>query len=158
VNSFIEIIKNITYKIAYIIMRLYWRIFKPKTIGAKLIVVTETKILLLQPRTFNYWNLPGGGVKSGENQKQAALREFYEETGIKLESIDYLLGTYVSSNEGKSDTVFVFVKKIEHELLISNSFETANSAWFRFDDLPDGITKATNKRIQEYLKNEKKSQ
>jgi 8-oxo-dGTP pyrophosphatase MutT (NUDIX family) len=32
----------------------------------------------------NKWRLPGGGVKQGEDPKMGALRELFEETGIKV--------------------------------------------------------------------------
>jgi 8-oxo-dGTP pyrophosphatase MutT (NUDIX family) len=35
--------------------------------------------------------LPGGGIKRGETSKKAAVREVYEETGIKLDIADLLL-------------------------------------------------------------------
>lgn len=33
------------------------------------------------------WEMPGGRLKRGENHEQAAVREFFEETGMSLEII-----------------------------------------------------------------------
>ncbi len=144
-------IKNLIYKTAYIIIRVYWRVFKPVTHGARILLVTDTKILLVQPRALKYWNIPGGGIKRKENPEQGAIRELYEETGIKIDSVDYLLGTYISSDEGKHDTIYFYIKRVEQELSTQNDIEIGNSGWFHFDQLPDGTTSRTKMRIQEYL-------
>jgi 8-oxo-dGTP pyrophosphatase MutT (NUDIX family) len=34
-----------------------------------------------------YWTFPGGGIKSGETEKAAAVREVREETGVKCRAI-----------------------------------------------------------------------
>lgn len=144
-------IKNILYKTALFIMKLYWRVFKPKTYGARIILVTDTKVFLVQPRTTNFWNIPGGGIGKKEDPESGALRELYEETKIKIDSTDYLLGTYTSSDEGKHDTIYFFVKKLDSELIAKPDVEIGQAGWFAFGQLPEGTTARTKMRIQEYL-------
>ncbi len=36
------------------------------------------------------WEMPGGRLKPGENFEQAAIREFFEETGMSLEVIGHI--------------------------------------------------------------------
>ncbi len=143
-------IKNIIYGITLFLVRIYWRVFKPQTRGAKLFLVTDTKIFLVQPRTMSYWSFPGGGINKNESPEQAVIRELYEEVGIRIDSIDYLLGTYTTSDEGKRDTVYLFVKKVDQELAAYPDMEIGRAGWFGFDHLPEGVTSRVRMRIQEY--------
>ena len=55
--------------------------------SAKTIAYSNNKILLLQ-NSDNTWELPGGHVKKGEPLIAGAIREFFEEAGIKIYSLD----------------------------------------------------------------------
>lgn len=139
------------YRPALFLVKIYWRIFKPVTLGARIMLVTEEKVFLVQPRTLNYWNIPGGGIGKHESPEQGALRELFEETGIRSDKADYLLGTYTSSDEGKRDTVYIFIKKVREEFVAVSDIEIGQSGWFYFGELPEGTTSRTKMRIQEYL-------
>ena len=45
----------------------------------------NNKILLIQSKG-NFWGFPKGTMEKGEDVRSCALRELYEETGIKLTS------------------------------------------------------------------------
>lgn len=148
-------LKNIFYATILASARIYWKVFKPITHGARILIVTDTKVLLVQPRTLNYWNLPGGGMHQNEDPEKAAIREIYEEIGIEIDSVDFLLGTYTSSDEGKRDTVYIFVKKVSTELSPHPDIEIGRAQWFDFNNLPEGVTSRTLMRIKEYLSGKK---
>ena len=40
----------------------------------------------------DYWATPGGGLEAGESFEQAAVRELWEETGIRVDSVDTPVG------------------------------------------------------------------
>jgi len=43
------------------------------------------KILLVHHKKFNKWVQPGGHIEDDETPEEAALREVYEETGVKVQ-------------------------------------------------------------------------
>ena len=68
--------------------------------GAAIIIRNEKKQILLQLRTDrDKWGLPGGCQDLGENLRQTAVREAYEETGIKLNPSEIIL---IDTLSGKS--------------------------------------------------------
>ncbi|WP_100401736.1 8-oxo-dGTP diphosphatase [Bacillus sp. FJAT-42315] len=48
------------------------------------LLLKDGKILLLQKPRRNWWVAPGGKMEAGESIRDAAIREFREETGIYL--------------------------------------------------------------------------
>lgn len=56
-----------------------------QTASAYLIV--DDKILLIKHKKLSAWLSPGGHIDSGELPHEAAEREFFEETGIKVECL-----------------------------------------------------------------------
>ena len=53
--------------------------------GVILFDAAESEILLIQSRG-NLWGMPKGTLEEGESPETGAIREAYEETGIKLDS------------------------------------------------------------------------
>ena len=55
---------------------------------AGIVLIVDEKVLLVQPRKFkkydDMWSIPKGHVKKKQKKLDAALKEFYEETGIIL--------------------------------------------------------------------------
>jgi 8-oxo-dGTP pyrophosphatase MutT (NUDIX family) len=59
--------------------------------GAGLFVFNNKKELLMIHRTDNNtWAIPGGYLELGERMEDAAVRELYEETGLRAESLKLL--------------------------------------------------------------------
>lgn len=55
------------------------------------ILIDDEGRLLLQQRTDNgLWGLPGGSMEPGENMKEVASRELFEEVGLEAEELELL--------------------------------------------------------------------
>jgi len=57
-----------------------------------------------------YYVLPGGSIKKGENPLQAVIRETKEETSLKVE-IDSLLWEITEDVGGKERRLYIFLAK-----------------------------------------------
>ena len=60
----------------------------PARLGANAVITWDRKILLEKRRDCDLWGLVGGGVKKGEHQDQAMVREIREELGLKVKRED----------------------------------------------------------------------
>ncbi len=133
------------------VMHLYWRMLRPRTRGARAIVVDEKGEVLLVKHSYGsqYWYLPGGGVKRGESPEQAVRREICEELEIHLDET-VAFGQYTNQVEGKIDTVYIYCARIQRQPA-KTSPEIALARWFPVDHLPVDTSPATRRRLTEYL-------
>ncbi|MBR81149.1 MAG: DNA mismatch repair protein MutT [Acidimicrobiaceae bacterium] len=139
-----------------LLFRLYrrWTGLRPAklTIGVRALVLDDDgRICLVRHSYRDGWYLPGGGVKTGESLVDAMQRELREETGVELpETPQKVHGVFSSFNENKSDHVVVFVVN-EWAVSPSVSPEIAEVGFFAPDELPDGTSAATTRRIKEHI-------
>jgi ADP-ribose pyrophosphatase YjhB (NUDIX family) len=140
--------------VAHGLRRVWWRVRRPVVVGASgLVVDRQGRVLLVrQSYATRRWTLPGGGVKRGETLLEGALREIREEAGITATSPGKvsLLGVYGNFKQGKSDHVAVFVIR-DWEQAPSNDLEIANAGFFAPDALPEPMSGAARRRIDEFL-------
>ena len=92
-----------------------------KEISSGGVVVFRNTILLL--RKFNGdWVLPKGRLEKGENTESAALREVFEESGVKGEIIKYLGNINYEYKNIKKDEIVV--KTVHWYLMKANNMES----------------------------------
>jgi ADP-ribose pyrophosphatase YjhB (NUDIX family) len=138
------------------LVRLYWSLFRPKSLGIRAIVADDRGRILLVRHTYDpRWYLPGGGVDRNESAKDAIVRELREEIGLECPAVDRILGVYHSRTEGKDDHVVVVVLTIASaqmdRLRITDPREIAEIAIVPLDALPEGTSPATRRRIAEHV-------
>lgn len=143
------------YQLSHPLVRIYWRVVRPKTFGSKGIILHKEKVMLTKNIPVDYWMLPGGMIDKNESPENCIKRELQEELNLNIKQIDYQLGKYTSNNEGKKDTIFVFVINLENEYF-EKQWEIKDAQWFYLNDLPKNISPATSRRINE-LKEHKKN-
>jgi ADP-ribose pyrophosphatase YjhB (NUDIX family) len=133
---------------AYQLLRVYWFVVRPVSIGVRLLMVRENQVLLVRHSYQEAWFLPGGGVKRGETLEQAARREAQEECGARINQLE-LGGAYTHFYEYRNDHVVLFITK-EFELSGKMDFEIDQVAFFPLDNLPEDISPGSRRRIKEY--------
>lgn len=138
--------------------RLYWRIFKPKTFGVKVLVLHPQNPLigLLVRHAYGnrqLWNIPGGGYDpSKESAANAAVREVNEELGINLDDV-VLVGEYQTTGEGKRDTVGLYVGTMLPTNTLQMSAEIAEFEWQELHPAQDrqDLARVARRTIDAYL-------
>ena len=53
-------------RLLYKLNLFYWKIFKPTTVGVRILLIKEGKIILVKHTYQDCWYIPGGGVKKRE--------------------------------------------------------------------------------------------
>ena len=140
---------RILLRLAYRALLGYWFLFRPVTLGVRLLLIRADQVLLVRHSYQNAWFLPGGGVKRGETLEQAIRREANEECGAVLHHLE-LLGVYSQFVEYKSDHSVLFLS-MDFSLQGRPDSEIEQVAFFPFDQLPADLSPGSQRRIEEYL-------
>lgn len=138
-------------KLVYFLLSIYWKIFKPKTFGARALIINNGKVLLVKHTYLPEWYLPGGGLKVGETFEKALKREIKEELGIAVKNFRPF-GTYINTKEGKIDTekIYLIKENIDTAKMALDNRETRELKFFKLNSLPKNISPGTLRKIQEY--------
>jgi ADP-ribose pyrophosphatase YjhB (NUDIX family) len=116
------------------------------TIGAFAIILDDRgRTLLCHRRDMDAWNLPGGGVESGELPTEAVVREVREETGLDV-TVERLVGVY--GKPDKDEIVFAFTCRVVGGQLSTTSESDAHQ-YFQLEDLPENTLPKHVERIQD---------
>jgi predicted NUDIX family NTP pyrophosphohydrolase len=90
---------------------------------------TEIEVLLIRPggpywrkKDAGAWMIPKGTIEHGEAPAEAALREFEEETGTRLDAVPFPLGT-VRQSGGKTVQAFAVEGDLDVSGIRSIEFE-----------------------------------
>ena len=110
------------------------------------IIDPETKkIILVKHKKYGKWSQPGGHIEHNEFPEEAAIREAYEETGIKVKLLgerfpredDFIIPLGVQKNRTETgihiDFIYPAIPIKEQELTLSN--ESTNIGWFTREEL-----------------------
>jgi 8-oxo-dGTP pyrophosphatase MutT (NUDIX family) len=90
---------------------------------------------LLVEQTFSkLWNFPKGHVNDGESERETALREVFEETGLTVELIDGYreVISYDESKDAHMTLVMFLGKPLSMDVCIPKD-EISDYAWLCYD-------------------------
>ena len=131
---------------------------------AGIIVRCDNKVLLCKRNSETtlpgFWSCPAGSVEEGEPTKDAAIREFIEETDLPvLGDIEFaaVIKRYNRDGSKVKGMFYTYLMDIEEEMFpdLENAHdgdEHTECGYFSKDELPEPMTKQFNKLINIILK------
>ncbi len=131
----------------------YWRFSRGMTLGVRAVVLDgQNRVFLIRHTYVPGWHLPGGGVETGETALDALERELREEACIAIDEPPALVGVFFNHRISRRDHVLVYVIRRFTVLEVKQpDREIAEAGFFPVDQLPEGTTVATRKRLAEIL-------
>jgi 8-oxo-dGTP pyrophosphatase MutT (NUDIX family) len=132
--------------------RLTLRLLKVKTRGVKVMLLNPAGEILLVRHSYgrtDLFVLPGGGVGRSEDPADAAHREIMEELGCAIDALDFV-STHLNHGEGRRDTVHLF-RGLAQGMPSPDGIEVIEALFFPPLALPDAVSAATRRRIDEHL-------
>lgn len=130
--------------------------FDPKV--AVVIFVKQDNRILLVKRAVDpgkgRWAFPAGFVDAGEDPREAARREFREETGLDIE-ITGLLDVFPRNTDdgGTADIIIAYAARAAGGALQADDDAEA-VGWFTSDDLPELVFATTMMLVERWVKGE----
>ena len=131
-------------------------------LGVGIVLYTKNKLILENRVDCNNWGLIGGGVEIDEDVENAAIRECFEETTIKLKKSQLkFLGFYSDIQEFRiikyPDSCFhaidlIFHYKIHDDIFIKKSPESNEICFFNVNSLPENIVPPARAPLNDFLK------
>ncbi len=146
----VEYLKAIRAKLGHI----------PVVISAASVIVENVKgEILLQLRNDNKcWAYPGGGINVDEVAEDAAVRELYEETGLKANKIELFnvfsgkdMHFIYPNGDEVSNVDIVYICKDYSGVLRPDHLECNELRFFPINGLPDNISPLALRALKEYI-------
>ncbi len=125
------------------------------TTGCGVLVINEKGQLLLQKRSdTGEWGVPGGAMEPSETYIEAATREIYEETGIKVLDLK-LFGLYSGEDRvihyPNGDVVYslsvIFITDNYIGSISNDDSEVLEHRFFDREDIPSNLFKPDTRPI-----------
>jgi len=88
----------------------------------------------------NLWNFPGGGVEKNEAIKTSAVREVWEEAGIRIKESDLV---FTKREEKSKRILYFYTVAFDKKPTVKINKESAKYRWVKWEDFPINLHKPT---------------
>lgn len=93
----------------------------------------EKKVLLIKNKRSAHWGFPKGHIEQGESEKETAIRETKEETGIDIDIVDGFSCKSEYTIQGKVEkAVVIFLAKAKNNNVVKQDEEIDEYIWVDF--------------------------
>ncbi|MFN9173479.1 MAG: NUDIX domain-containing protein [Synechocystis sp.] len=117
-------------------------------------LLADGRIVLVKRRDTGEWGLPGGLIDWGETVESSAERELKEETGLKLLTIERLIGVYSSPRrDPRMHSISISLAvTAEGTLIVGDTGEISQVKAFSPSDIPFGrLSHDHDVQLNDYL-------
>ena len=131
-------------------------------VGSSVIAIKNDQILLQKRVDRGCWGYPGGYMELGETPEETAKREFFEETGLKVNSLK-LYGVFAGKNRHHiypngnevyiTDVVYVCDEFSTTENQHDN--EVLELRWFGINNIPENLSPTIKDILLGFIKSYK---
>lgn len=133
-------------------LHIYWRFTRGMTLGVRAAVFESgNRVFLVRHSYVPGWHFPGGGVEAGESLLDTLTRELEEEANIRLRGTPALHGVFQNTGAQRRDHIALFVVRDFEARPWRPSWEIPEAGFFPVDQLPDGTSDGTRRRLAEIL-------
>ncbi|MGZ4276149.1 MAG: NUDIX hydrolase [Solirubrobacteraceae bacterium] len=123
-------LRRLVYRTGHRVLRVWWQVRAPRAHGVKCVVRHGHDVVFVR-HTYGDredWELPGGGIRRGEEPRDAAAREAREELGVDV--ADWRpLGSFQARGYGRVVTISCFEGRPATRALELDLGEIAEARW-----------------------------
>jgi 8-oxo-dGTP diphosphatase len=121
----------------------------PLRVAVYAVIMEQGQVLLAHRNDIDWWNLPGGGMETGETVEEAIQREVREETGLEIE-VEKLIGVY---SKPQKDEIVLTLRCHVIGGTLSATLESRECRYFAPDAMPINTLPKHRQRVEDALLN-----
>ena len=143
--------RSLWARLVTFVMHGYFAYARGMTLGVRAACFdTEGRVFLVRHSYVPGWHLPGGGVERHETVLQALAKEMREEGNLAAVDPPRLFHVYFNRQTSKRDHVLFYVcRNVRQTKPKVADREIREAGFFPLDALPQGVTPATLRRLDE---------
>ncbi|KQV64648.1 NUDIX domain-containing protein [Rhizobium sp. Root1220] len=128
----------------------YFAIARGMTMGVRAACFDSAgRIFLVRHSYVPGWHMPGGGLERHETAEEALIKELREEGNLQIVGRPQLFHVYLNTSASRRDHVLFYRAKVTQTAPRAPDREIIECGFFALDDLPQGTTSATRRRLAE---------